>query len=94
MSNPLANPLAEAHHALYLNLQRMGGIMPDIFVEKQSEGNWHAIRNGKKVARGTTQYECGCNAKEKYPNDPLLTGRVEHAKRGNPDHWRRLYPNC
>lgn len=68
--------------------------MPDIFVEKQSDGNWHAIRNGKTVETGTTQNECGCNAKKKYPNDPLLTGRVEHAKRGNPDHWRRLYPSC
>ena len=68
--------------------------MPDIFVEKQAEGRWHAIRNGVTIATGTTQNECGCNAKKKYPNDPLLTGRVEHAKHGNPDHWRRLYPEC
>jgi len=68
--------------------------MPDIFVEKLSRGGWHAIRNSKSIATGATQNECGCNAKKIYPNDPLLTGRVEHAKRGNPDHWRRLYPNC
>jgi len=68
--------------------------MPDIFVEKQQEGKWHAIRSGIRVASGTTQNECGCRARKRYPNDPLLTGRVEHAKRGNPDHWRRLYPSC
>src|ERR1700678_245469 len=58
--------------------------MPEIFVEKRSEGNWHAIRNEKTIVTGATQNECGCNAKKKYPNEPLLTGRVEHAKRGNP----------
>ncbi len=68
--------------------------MPDIFIEKQSEGKWHALRNSKPVATGTTQNECGCKAKKKFPNDPLLTGRVEHAKHGNPDDWRRFYPNC
>jgi hypothetical protein len=68
--------------------------MPDIFVEKQSSGKWHAIRNGTTIATGATQNECGCKAKKKHPNDPLLTGRVENAKYGNPDHWRRLYPSC
>ena len=68
--------------------------MPDIFVEKQGAGKWHAIRNGEGIANGKTQNECGCKAKKKYPDDPLLTGRVDHAKRGNPDHWRRFYPSC
>ena len=68
--------------------------MPRQSQEKQSEGKWHALRNSKPVATGTTQNECGCKAKKKFPNDPLLTGRVEHAKHGNPDDWRRFYPNC
>ncbi len=33
--------------------------MPDIFVEKQSEGKWHGIRNGTTIATGATQNECG-----------------------------------
>jgi hypothetical protein len=69
-------------------------VMPEIFVEKQTEGRWHAIRNGITIAMGTTQNECGCNAKKKYPDDTLLTGRVEHTNRGVPDHWRRFYPQC
>jgi hypothetical protein len=35
---------------------------------------WHAIQNSTTIATGTTQNECGCNAKKKYPDDPLLTG--------------------
>ena len=82
------------HHVSFLSFKEEGRTMPDIFVEKQSEGKWHAIRNETTVATGTTQNECGCNAKKKYPDDPLLTGRVEHTNRGNPNHWRRLYPDC
>ena len=69
-------------------------VMPDIYIEKVSEGKWHAIRNETPVLTGKTQNECGCKAKKRYPNDPLLTGRVENAKYGKPDEWRRLYPNC
>ena len=29
--------------------------MPDIFIEKQSEGKWHALRNSKPVARNDTK---------------------------------------
>jgi hypothetical protein len=68
--------------------------MPDISVEKQGEGRWHAIRSGVQIATGTTQNECGCNARKLYSNEPILTVRVEHTNRGNPDHWRRFYPNC
>jgi hypothetical protein len=78
----------------FLNLREKERTMPDIFIEKQNEKNWHAIRNSATVATGTTQNECGCKAKKLYPDDPLLAERVENAKRGNPDHWRRLYPTC
>jgi hypothetical protein len=59
--------------------------MPDIFVEKQSTGKWHAIRNGRTIATGTTQNEWGCNAKRDTPVTPFLTGQVERTNRGNPD---------
>jgi len=68
--------------------------MPNIFIERQSSGNYHAIRNETRIAVADTQNECGCKAKRLYPDDPLLAERVEHAKHGNPDHWRRFYPTC
>lgn len=41
--------------------------MPNIFIERQSSGNYHAIRNETRIAVGTTQNECGCKAKALYP---------------------------
>jgi hypothetical protein len=93
-TNILAGRVEEMHDVAFSHSHEKGSVMPEIFVEKQGEGKWHAIRNSTTIATGTTQNECGCNARKKYPNDTLLTGRIERTNRGNPDHWRRFYPKC
>ena len=48
-----SNSLANAGHPDSLcvpsGFQRKGRTMPDIFGKKQSEGKWHAIRNGESA---------------------------------------------
>ena len=64
--------------------------MAEIFIERQDDGEWHAIRNKQIIARGKTQEETKEAAKRKFPEDTILDERVRHVGHG-PDKWRSAH---
>jgi hypothetical protein len=55
-SNSLANAGRPDSLCVPSGSERKGGTMPDIFGKKQSEGKWHAIRNGESSTMTCPEY--------------------------------------
>jgi hypothetical protein len=62
----------------------------NVTVEPRKDG-FVALLNGRKVAEGETQKECGENAHEERPADHIQAARTRDTKYGKRDQFRTLY---
>jgi len=62
----------------------------NVTVEPKGE-EFVATLNGRVVAKGETQKECGVNAHEKRPADHIQAARTRNTEYGKRDEFRTLY---